>query len=235
MEKTQTERAIGLLKRAILHGEVPPGERLHIQDLADRYSIGVTPVREALSRLASLGLVVAYGQRGFRAASSSLEDFSDIVRTRTLIETEALRLSLLRGGEDWERAIAEAFSELKTHLQGLPESFDEGDGVLDDLHKRYHLALISACGSDRMLRYCSTLYDEAYRYRQIFMTQPRTRSVFLAEHATLTKHVLSRVEDRAVAFLTLHLDAALTALVDLKQLPDREPGSPPQLPAGQNI
>jgi GntR family carbon starvation induced transcriptional regulator len=210
--KTLTERAIELLKRAILRGDLPPGERLHIEDLSERYAIGVTPIREALSRLASIGLVVAIGQRGFRTAAASAEDFEDVVCTRTLIETEALRLSVRKGGEIWKQGIGHALQQMNSRIHDLPELFDEGDEQFDLLHKQFHLVLISACGSQRMIQYCSDLYDEAYRHRRIFMAQARTRRDFRSEHEHLAAHILSGSEDRAAAYLTLHLSAPLATL-----------------------
>jgi len=207
--KTQTEKAVAVLKRALLQGELAPGERLHIEDLSAQYEIGVTPIREALSRLASVGLVVAHGQRGFRAAVASEVDFRDIVRTRTHLEVQALRLSIRSGSAVWADAVSMALDEISSCLRRLPESFDEGEETFDRLHKNFHMALISACSSPRTQRYCGELYDEAYRHRRIFHRRSRTREVFAVEHETLAKLALARDEEAAAAYLTLHLNAPL--------------------------
>jgi GntR family carbon starvation induced transcriptional regulator len=203
--KTQAELATEILKKAILDGDLPPGEKLHIHDLSARYELGVTPVREGLCRLASLGLVVALGQRGFRTAVASQEDFQDTLTMRTLIETEALKLSLRRGGKAWEAGVQAALKSMESYCHLAPGMISKEDDGFDHLHKQFHMSLISACGSDRMLRYCSELYDQAYRYRRIFMSQPIGRFEFLEEHRELALHVLGRDEGRASAFLTLHL------------------------------
>src|SRR5882757_6786018 len=99
---TLSERAAGLLQRDILAGTLAPGARLGIVELAQRYEIGATPLREGLSRLVSRGLIVAIGQRGFRVADVSREDLFDITRMRVVIEVEALRLAMENGGDAWE-------------------------------------------------------------------------------------------------------------------------------------
>lgn len=226
--KTQAELAMEVLKKAILGGDLPPGEKLHIHDLSARYKLGVTPVREGLSRLASLGLVVALGQRGFRTAVASQEDFRDTINTRTLIESEALRLSVRKGGAAWEAAVLGALQQMEDYIPIVPGVIAEGDEGFDRLHKQFHMSLISACGSERMLRYCSELYDQAYRYRRIFMSQPRPRILFENDHRELAMHALGREEGRASAFLELHLATPFIAIYGERSVRDEfaENGSP---------
>ena len=69
-------------------------------------------MREALTRLLGEALVTSEGQRGFRVAPASLEDFHDLTEVRQLVETEALRQSIARGDEAWESQIVAAFYRL---------------------------------------------------------------------------------------------------------------------------
>src|SRR2546429_9862220 len=99
---TLSERAANLVERDIIAGLHAPGARLGIVDLARRYEIGATPLREGLSRLVSRGLIVGIGQRGLRVADVSREELLDITRMRTVVENEALRLAQEQGGGAWE-------------------------------------------------------------------------------------------------------------------------------------
>src|SRR3954464_8180363 len=94
---TLSERAASLVEHDIIAGHLAPGARLGIVDLAQRYDIGATPMREGLSRLVSRGLIVGIGQRGFRVADISHDDLADITRMRTVVEMEALRLAIQHG------------------------------------------------------------------------------------------------------------------------------------------
>ncbi len=89
---TLSERAAGLVERDIVAGVLAPGSRLGITDLARRYDIGATPLREGLSRLVSRGLIVGIGQRGFRVADVSRDDLLDITRMRTVVAVVSRRI-----------------------------------------------------------------------------------------------------------------------------------------------
>ena len=86
--KTLVEGAYQRLRRDIIEGVHPPGEKLRVEHLKDQYEVGAGTLREALLLLVTDALVVAQGQRGFRVAPISIEDFEDITRTRILLETQ---------------------------------------------------------------------------------------------------------------------------------------------------
>ena len=88
---TLAEAAFTRLRADILGVKFRPGERMHVERLRSEYGVGATPLREALSKLSSLELVVAEGQRGFRVAPVSIENLLDITKTRAWIEGAALR------------------------------------------------------------------------------------------------------------------------------------------------
>src|ERR1700712_5744202 len=123
---TLSERAATLVEQDILAGLLAPGARLGIVDLVQRYDIGATPLREGLSRLVSRGLIVGIGQRGFRVADVSREDLEDITRIRTVIEIEALRLSMHHGDDAWEAGILSALHQMRRHIQRTGNEFHEG-------------------------------------------------------------------------------------------------------------
>ena len=131
-----------MLERDILAGHLPPGSRLGIVELVQRYDIGATPLREGLSRLVSRGLIVGIGQRGFRVANVSREDLLDITRMRTVVEIEALRLAMQNGGDAWEAGIARRLHQMRRHIERIGDKFREGARDFDPLHKGFHTALL---------------------------------------------------------------------------------------------
>src|SRR4051812_22828486 len=157
---TLSERAASLVEHDIIAGRLPPGARLGIVDLVNRYEIGATPLREGLSRLVSRGLIVGIGQRGFRVADISREDLTDITGMRTLIEIEALRLAVLHGDDAWEAGILGTLHQMRRHIDRTGNEFREGAPEFDRLHKAFHTSLLSACGSKRLLAAHSDLYDQ---------------------------------------------------------------------------
>ncbi|MGJ4930161.1 GntR family transcriptional regulator [Bradyrhizobium sp. HKCCYLS2038] len=206
---TLSERAAALIERDIVAGVLAPGSRLGIVELAQRYEIGPTPVREGLSRLVSRGLIVGIGQRGFRVAEVSRDDLVDITRMRTVVEKEALRLAMQSGGDTWEAGIIAALHQMRRYIERMESEFREGAADFDRLHKAFHTALLSACGSRRLLAAHSDLYDQAYRYRRVMMRSFDDGNGFIREHEALADLVLARDAAAAAARLEAHLRSTI--------------------------
>lgn len=206
---TSAARAALAIEADILAGRLAPDSRLGIVETAARYGVGATPLREALSRLAARGLVDARGNRGFSVTPISRADLADIVVIRVAIEREAVRLAMARGDAAWEADILAALHQLRRGADKDPQGFREGDAAFDALHKRFHAALIAACGSPRLIAAQSQLYDDAYRYRRLMMGSFKSLDDFLKEHEMLAELVISRSADKAEAALQLHIAATL--------------------------
>jgi GntR family carbon starvation induced transcriptional regulator len=207
---TSAARAALAIEADILAGRLAPDSRLGIVETAARYGVGATPLREALSRLAARGLVDARGNRGFSVTPISCADLADIVLIRTAIEREALRLAMARGDSAWEADILAALHQLRRGVDKDPQGFREGDAAFDALHKRFHAALIAACGSPRLIAAQAQLYDEAYRYRRLMMQSFESLEAFLETHERLAGHVISRSAENAAEAIELHIAATLT-------------------------
>lgn len=194
----------------IVRGVLKPGAPLRMEALKQRYDAGFSPLREALNRLQGERLVVAQSLRGFIVAPLSREEMVDAIETRILIETDALRRSIDRGGDAWEAEILAAHHELTKQARRVPETGPEDrDAALVELerrHRRLHHAFIAACGSPRLLALAETLYMETERYRVTALTQAAETGVrnVQEEHRTLVDAVLARDVERAVTLLAKH-------------------------------
>jgi GntR family transcriptional regulator, carbon starvation induced regulator len=206
---TLAERAAQRIETDILRGALAPNARLGIAETSARYGVGATPLREALSRLAARGLVNAIGKRGFRVQSISRDDLADIVRIRTVLEREAIRLSIAAGEGAWEGEVVGALHQLKRYIADNPKGFGEGEPAFDALHKRFHASLIAACGSPRLIAACARLYDEAYRYRRLMMATFKNPEQFVHSHETLAEATISRATGRAEALVEAHIASTL--------------------------
>lgn len=191
------------LLRDVLYGRLPPGEKLKIEVLQERYGAGATPLREALNLLVSTGLVERLEQRGFRVAEIGMEQFEEILWTRSFIEERALRESIAHGDAQWEERLVLSLY----HLRKFPSegtAGEEGAEVWERLHAKFHSDLISGCPSKLLLRYCAELYDANGRYRHIARLSPRSRSDALNEHEQIGNAALARDADTAARLLIEH-------------------------------
>ena len=80
------EAALAELQDSILSGELAPGTPLRLEELADRLGMSISPVREAVRRLESLGLAVHVPHRGARVSELALDDLRDAYEVRLLLE-----------------------------------------------------------------------------------------------------------------------------------------------------
>lgn len=199
-----TSQIYARVRADILSGALPPGRKLKIEALRAQYEIGASPLREALSRLSSERLVERLDQRGFRVAATTRSEFEELLATRCWLEERALRESIARGDSTWEEAIVIAYHRLSRQ----PRSHDAKQFVAsrdwEVLHKEFHNALISACGSAILLRFCDDLYDQNIRYRQLAGPMAYPGRDVNREHENIMKATLDRNADLAIDRLTEH-------------------------------
>jgi DNA-binding GntR family transcriptional regulator len=157
-EASATRTAYLTLRRMILTGALPAGQKLKIEQLRKLLDSGASPVREALSLLTSDMLVERIDQRGFRAAPASQSNFEEILTLRCTLEDMALRQSIANATPEWEERLVLAHHRVK-RLAGT-ENFE-------DAHKTFHMTVISNAKSPMLERYCSQLYDLNIRYRYL--------------------------------------------------------------------
>lgn len=189
----------------ILTARLQPGTKLTVKLLSTLYGCGASPVREALNRLASEGLVERIDRRGFFVAGISADDFSDILFNRGFMEGQALRMSIACGREDWEERVLIAHFRLSTiarEHKGATGQSPNPDWEI--AHKRFHMALLSACPSRILLETCEKLHELNNRYRYFARTvQGASRSVE-TEHKKLCDLALARSADGAAQALLDH-------------------------------
>ncbi len=200
---SQTSTAYATLKRDVLNGRFRPGERLKINDLATSLDVSPGAVREALSRLVPEQLVVSRDQRGFIVAPLSIEDLEDLTNLRCEVEAIALRHSVQRGEDDWESSIlATAHRLRKSKIDSTVDRALNPEWV--DRHQAFHRALVSACGSPRLLTLHEHLYQQSERYRGLSMHLDAPRSI-KDEHQDIVDAALDRNADLLVQLMSHHL------------------------------
>ena len=209
---TLTESAANQLMEDIVYGRLAPGAKLRIDKLKRMYGVGASPLREALTRLVSLGFVTNESRRGFRVSLMSHADLEEITQIRKLIEIRALEISIRQGGTEWEEQVVVQMARLRHAVQRADHEIDPLDPTSDGIHEDYHRALISGCGSPRLIGLQESYYDLAKRYRLLVFKRLTSPKDFLYRHEVLTDVVLSRRLGDACQELSRHLDLIASAL-----------------------
>lgn len=157
------------LVRAIISGELEPGERLSPARLADELGVSHIPVREALAALEAVGHVTRVPRVGFFVAELSSEDIEDIYHWRQILEDEAHRLAIPRLTDD---DIEKMRSVNKDMLKAVRERTTRFIGF----NRQFHFIPFERAGSPHLLRFLTHLWDAAARYQNAmaFVKVPKT-------------------------------------------------------------
>jgi DNA-binding GntR family transcriptional regulator len=188
----------------ILSGVLQPGHKLRLQKLAETYAVGSSPLREALNRLSTNGMVTREENKGFRVSPASAGELEELFLTRCWLEEIALRESIRNGDSEWEERLVLAFHRLSKMSAGNGAEPDYRSPEWEILHREYHMALLSACGSRFLLGYCAQLNEQTLRYRNLVeVVEYRDRHEG-TEHRNIQDAILDRNEELAVELLHAH-------------------------------
>jgi len=222
--ESMAQRAYRIIRADIISGARPPGERLRIEMLKTIYDIGPTPLREALQKLSTEGLVLALEKRGFMVSPLDLDEFSDLNIARIEIEKVALSRSIALGDRQWESRVVAATYLLNKEDAALLAS---GNGVSDAweaANAEFHATMIAACGSKWLLQMRDHLQDMCERYRRSSISQSIRKTGngkrdVGKEHAAISNAVLARDARLACQLTESHYMKTLDRLKrDLRML-----------------
>jgi GntR family transcriptional regulator, carbon starvation induced regulator len=192
------------LRQEIVSAQLLPGEKLGMEILSERYQVGTSPVREALNRLSTEGLVVRQDQKGFRVAPVSVEDLLELSNTRCQLNEIVVRESIKHGDDAWEEAIVLAFHRLSKTPVRLPGEPNLLNPKWSHLHRNFHATVLSACRSRWFLEFSQMLFDYADRYRNLSSVRAAPRDA-QDEHRTIMQAFIDRDAERAVSVLNAHI------------------------------
>lgn len=204
---TQASTLCDRLRVDLLEGRLAPRQKLQLRFLTEHYQAGQTPIREALNRLASEGLVEARDQRGFVVAGISAEELRELTRTRCWLEERALRESMRSGDTGWEERLVLAWHRLSKTPRSTSNTEFVNNPEWERLHRLFHRALIDGCGSRWLVAYCEQQAALLYRYRQLSVRRIYPNRSVHAEHEAIVKAVVDGDADGAVMRVLGHYQA----------------------------
>jgi DNA-binding GntR family transcriptional regulator len=216
---TKSDYAYTRLRDGILAGEFGPGTVLHQATLAKTIGISTTPLREAMRRLMTEGLVELDAHRDARVSALTAEEARDLLEVRRSLDPLAVALAAQRRTKEDIRAMREAAAS----LHALPNQPRVVDLVA---HRRFHAAIYTASHNDLLISTLDALWDKADRYRllglQVERDQPE-RDLKEREHAELLDAVIRGDSDAAAAVMLQHIATSLGAKAASRLGVDDEP------------
>lgn len=192
------------LRADITHGVLEPGSKLRVTAMCQRYAVGASPLREALSRLSAEGLVDRTEQRGFNVTALKWDELPILTDSRAQLESLALRESINARDTTWEHELVLLVHQLARTPRSLAPDHYIPNPQWEALHRAFHKVLLARCPSRWMRGFCDNLADEAYRFRQVAAGQHFASRNEHAEHVAIFEAAIAGDADQAVELLVQH-------------------------------
>ena len=199
VKATRVDDAYSRLKREILADRFRPGFQAFELEIADMLQMSRTPVREALIRLESDGLIELVPRRGVRVLPVSPGDMKDIYQLLTLLEPEAAAEVAQRGVSADEMASLE-----QDDLEGWAEADDQ-----------FHRELLAMSSNRRMVEYLNILFDQAHRARMITVRLRDRPVASTKDHRDILDAIVAGDADKARQVFREHRERASRELLKL--------------------
>ncbi|PEG41509.1 GntR family transcriptional regulator [Mycolicibacterium agri] len=205
--ETKSDYAYRQVRDRILSGELQPGAVIQQRELASQIGISTTPLREALRRLKSEGLVELDAHRDARITPLRAEEARDLLELRKSLDPLAAGLAAQRRTNTDLQAIRAALAA----VEPLPTPPAVGQLVA---HRNLHAAIYRASHNDLLIAALEGLWDKADRYRRLALQAGRTqaaRDQKANEHRLLVEYIAAGDSEAAADVMRAHIDTSLGA------------------------
>ncbi len=201
------------LRQDIVLGVLAPGTRLNLDRLRETMNVGLTPLREAVTRIVSDGLIEVAAQRGYRVAPISVANFEEVCALRTELEPYALRQSIANGGLDWETAVMGALHRVNKTSRDPDDPASRA--AWEAANNAFHFTLIERCDMPLLLKIHGSLVSMNDRYRNIYSKAVTVQRDVVEEHTAIAAAAVERRADEAAKILKVHIDRSVKILLSL--------------------
>jgi len=211
--QTVADAATRELRRRIMTGELADGMPLRQDALAAELGVSRNPIREALGRLESEGLVASIAYRGYVVTALSADEIRELFELRSLLEPELIKLAIPRmTEEDFKRA------------EGILTSYAKGLDAADirhwgELNVAYHMALYEPAGRRRSLEIVRGLLVNTDRYTRLVLTLDEGPNDAMEDHSGLLAFCRKRNVSQAMALTRDHIQRASANLLAMLEHP----------------
>ncbi len=188
------------LRKAILTGQLKPGERLMEVHLANKLGVSRTPIREAIRKLELEGLVIMIPRRGAEVAQITEKSLKDVLEVRRALDVLCIELAC-------ERITAEEIENLQAACKEFEQATRGKDtSVIAKADVNLHDIIVQATGNQRLQQLVNNLAEQMYRYRFVYIKDDSQHEKLIAEHKEILESIMERNKERAAKAAKIHID-----------------------------
>jgi DNA-binding GntR family transcriptional regulator len=193
-----SEKAYQLIKKKVVTLELPPSAVIDEHILMQQLDLGRTPIREALQRLDSEGLVTVVPRRGTFVSDISVTDLQKIFELRIILEGFCARLAAQRISED-------QIQKMEMVLRDLEELQDGNPSALISIDKRFHRMLYRASDNEFLAETLDRLYDLSLRLWYLVLNRLDDVRHAIEQHRQILDALREGDEARAELLIQAHI------------------------------
>ncbi len=199
--KTKSEFVFNYLKEQIIRGKISQGESINISALSKELNMSAIPIREALQKLSSLGLVIYKPHKGVTVSSFTKEKIVEVLSIRALLEGYACATAVPYINEDIINKLIEMHNNMK-ESQKIMDT--ENYAAID---KEFHRLIYKSCPFPMLYDMIFNLWDGYIWTKSIFTFFPEKMLVSIKEHDEIINAIKEKDCDRAEMLVRKqHLD-----------------------------
>ena len=203
---TTTQHALDGLRRAIVAGELRPGQRVLQEDIAERLGVSVATMREALRVLEQEGQVGYRPRRGYFVTELRIEDLEEIYELRQVLEERAARKALPTLDDD-------ALARIALAARDCEIAAERGDVAAElEANRRFHFGLLESPDQVHSMRVIRLLWDSTEAYRAMYYNSAEERHHTVSAHDDILDAARRGDADALIASLDAHRHRALAVL-----------------------
>jgi DNA-binding GntR family transcriptional regulator len=202
--QTASEAVAERLREEIQRGDLPPGTRLRQSEVAARFAVSTTPVREAFAWLQAHGLVRIDPHRGAIVFHPTTNDARELYEIRLTLETLAITHAIKNLSDEQIDALQSLLDDL---------SGNEGTDRWAQLHNRFHMTLYNSAGMPRLATMIANMRDASSSYINMFVTEPGNVQTSRHGHQAILDACKRRDVRAAKNAVIEHLKVTLDVLV----------------------
>ncbi|WP_020495918.1 GntR family transcriptional regulator [Sciscionella marina] len=204
---TTTDFVTEVIRNRIVLGELGPGQKVPVYELADELGVSRVPLREAVRELEAESLVDNLPRRGTVVRELRVTDLRDTFEILHAIEPIATRRCAESGDEEIVRAMRYWLTQMRELAKRkVPQTSAE----MLHAHREFHFALFRAAGDGVLQRHLCMLWNTCERYVMNSLPNRRRQADAASEHEQLVERIEAHDPDGAVEVLHRHLDASLS-------------------------
>jgi DNA-binding GntR family transcriptional regulator len=225
IERHQTlrEKILETIRDAILKGNMKPGERVSEPELAERFGISRTPIREAFRQLESEGYLQVIPRKGAVVASLSERDVEEFYAIKIILEGFAARMAA-------ENLTSKDIERLESINQRLQQIAAEGDvKTFFRVHNEFHEVFIKAAGNDKLFEMITQLVMRFKRLRLASLSQPGRMEISVEEHRNMIQAFKNHDGDRADSLVRHTATIGAGVLIQSMSQADKNEGKEPSV------